>query len=174
MTETGTSLTGMGKLAVGDPAPAFSLQDWDGADVSLTDFAGHRVVVYFYPAALTPGCTREAIDFRDSAGVFAAKDLHIVGISPDPVSKLARFRDEQDLDKILLLSDPDKAVLQAYGAFGARMLYGKQIEGVIRSTFVVDVAADGVATIAVAQYNVRATGHVARLRHQLGLDEIAD
>ncbi len=160
----------MQRLAPGDAAPAFTLQDWLGRDVSLADFAGQRVVVYFYPAALTPGCTREAIDFRDSAGVFAEHGLQIVGISPDTVAKLARFHEEQNLDGVILLSDSSKDTLVAYGAFGPKMLYGKQIEGVIRSTFLVDVDADGAGTIAVAQYNVRATGHVARLRRELGFE----
>ncbi|WP_028707395.1 peroxiredoxin [Propionicicella superfundia] len=163
----------MDRLVAGDTAPAFALPDWSGTAVSLSDFAGSRVVVYFYPAAMTPGCTREAIDFRDAAGDFAAQGLQIIGISPDPVAKIARFRAESGLDDIVLLSDPGKDVLRAYAAYGSKMLYGKSVEGVIRSTFLVDVAADGTGAIALAQYNVRATGHVARLRREFGLDAIA-
>lgn len=161
----------MDRLTVGDPAPAFALPDRTGSLITLADFAGHRVVVYFYPAALTPGCTTEAVDFRDSAGDFAAQDMQIIGISPDPVTKIERFYTEQSLDGVVLLSDSSKDVLRSYGAFGPKKLYGKEVEGVIRSTFVVDVGGDGVGTIAMAQYNVRATGHVARLRRELGIDE---
>lgn len=159
----------MEKLAPGDTAPGFTLPDWAGNTVSLSDFAGSRVVVYFYPAAMTPGCSLEATDFSAAAPAFAEHGLQIVGISPDPIDKLARFRIEAGLENIILLSDTDKSVLHSYVTYGPRMLYGKQIEGVIRSTFLVDVANDGNATVELAQYNVRASGHVDRLRRDLGL-----
>lgn len=162
----------MDKLVVGDTAPAFCLADAFGHDVSLADFASGRVLVYFYPAAMTPGCTREATDFSDSSGDFAARGMRIVGISPDPVAKIAQFRKDAGLGDITLLSNPDKDVLLAYGAYGSKMLYGKEVQGVIRSTFVIDVDADGTGKIDVARYNVRATGHVARLRQELGLESI--
>lgn len=156
------------RLSAGDPAPAFELTDADGKQVKLSDYAGRRVVVYFYPAAMTPGCTTQAIDFTASVGEFGAAGLDIIGISPDAPEKLARFRDKQNI-AFPLLSDPDKETLRAYAAFGEKKLYGKVVEGVIRSTFVVDVAADGTGTIEVAQYNVKATGHVNRLRRDLGV-----
>jgi len=156
------------RLSDGDTAPAFTLTDDHGQPVSLSDFAGQRVIVYFYPAALTPGCTTQAVDFSAAAGELEAANLTVIGISPDEPGKLAKFRESAGIT-FPLLSDPDRTVLDAYGAFGERVLYGKRIEGVIRSTFVVDVAADGSATIATAQYNVKATGHVARLLKQLGL-----
>lgn len=148
------------RLSAGDPAPAFELTDADGNQVKLSDYAGRRVVVYFYPpAAMTPpGCTTQAIDFTASIGEFGAAGLDIIGISPPdaPPEKLARFRDKQNI-AFPLLSDPEKQTLRAYGAFGGeKKLYGKVVEGVIRSTFVVDVAADGTGTIEVAQYNVKA------------------
>lgn len=158
----------MTRLEVGDTAPAFTLPGADGRTVSLSDFAGRRVIVYFYPAAMTPGCTIQAVDFTASADEIAAAGYDIVGISPDAPTKLAKFRDKENLT-VTLLGDPDRAVLVAYGAFGTKMLYGKAIEGVIRSTFVVDVDADGHGTIAVAQYNVKATGHVAKLKRDLGI-----
>lgn len=158
----------MARLQTGDPAPTFSLLDADGVAHSLADYAGGRVIVYFYPAAMTPGCTTQAIDFTTHSAEFGQAGYTVVGISPDSPAKLAAFRSKENLD-VLLLSDQDKAVMKAYGAFGTKMLYGKEIEGVIRSTFVVDVDADGKATIAEAQYNVKATGHVDRLRRQLGL-----
>lgn len=157
----------MAKLTPGDLAPAFTLPDADERPVSLADFAGGRVIVYFFPAAMTPGCTIQAVDFDAAHNDLAKAGYQVVGISPDGPEKLARFREESQLG-FPLLADPDKVVLKEYGAFGSKMLYGKQIEGVIRSTFVVDVDADGVGTIAVAQYNVRATGHVAKLRRDLG------
>lgn len=157
----------MTTLRAGDQAPAFTLPNAENEPVSLSDFAGGRVIVYFYPAAMTPGCTKEAVDFSSDCDAFAAAGFGIVGISPDAPEKLARFRDKENLC-IPLLSDPTKGVLNAYGAFGRKMLYGKEIEGVIRSTFVITVAADGVGTIDVAQYNVKATGHVAKLRRELG------
>lgn len=156
------------RLSAGEPAPAFTLPDADGRTVSLSGFAGQQVIVYFYPAAMTPGCTTQAIDFTAAMDEFDAADLAVVGISPDPVEKLAQFRDAESIN-FPLLSDPSRSTLQAWGAYGEKMMYGKQIEGVIRSTFVVDVDASGAGTIAVAQYNVRAGGHVAKLRRELGV-----
>jgi peroxiredoxin Q/BCP len=152
------------KLQPGDRAPDFSLPDADGNTVALTDYAGRRVVVYFYPAAMTPGCTTQACDFRDSLASLAAAGIEVVGISPDQPAKLAAFRDAEGLT-FPLLSDPDRSVLTAYGAYGEKMMYGKTVVGVIRSTFV--VGADG--TLEQAQYNVKAKGHVAKLRRDLGL-----
>jgi peroxiredoxin Q/BCP len=152
------------RLQPGDPAPAFTLTSDTGEQVSLADFAGRKVIVYFYPAALTPGCTTQACDFTDSLDALQAKGYAVLGISPDAPAKLAKFRAKEGLT-ITLLSDPDKATLTAYGAFGEKKLYGKTVVGVIRSTFV--VAEDG--TIADARYNVKATGHVAALRRDLGI-----
>jgi len=152
------------RLAPGDPAPDFTLTDADGNDVSLSSFRGQRVIVYFYPAAMTPGCTTQACDFRDSLSSLAAAGFAILGISPDSPAKLAKFRDRDGLT-FPLLSDPGHKVLEAYGAYGEKMLYGKKSVGVIRSTFVVDP--DG--RIEQAQYAVKATGHVARLRKELGV-----
>ena len=154
----------MTRLAPGDPAPAFTLSDADGKPVSLADFSGRKVVVYFYPAASTPGCTKEACDFRDNLADLNDAGFAVVGISPDPPAKIAKFRDEQSLT-FPLLSDPDRSVLMAYGAYGEKSLYGKKVTGVIRSTFVVDEH----GVIAEALYNVRATGHVAKLRHDLAV-----
>ncbi|MCT2089152.1 thioredoxin-dependent thiol peroxidase [Micrococcus terreus] len=153
------------RLSPGQPAPAFTLPDQDGSPVSLSDFAGRQVIVYFYPAAATPGCTKQACDFRDSLASFQAEGYAVVGISPDPPAKLARFRDAEGLS-FPLLSDQDHTVAAAYGAWGEKKNYGRVYEGLIRSTVV--VAEDG--TISLAQYNVRATGHVAKLRRDLGLD----
>ncbi|HTJ69688.1 MAG TPA: thioredoxin-dependent thiol peroxidase [Actinospica sp.] len=152
------------RLAPGETAPAFTLQDADGKPVSLADYAGQKVIVYVYPAAMTPGCTKQACDFRDSLQSLAAAGYAVLGLSPDKPEKLAKFR-ERDSVNFPLLSDPDKAVLTAYGAFGEKKLYGKTVVGVIRSTFVVDEA----GKIELAQYNVKATGHVAKLRKDLGL-----
>ncbi len=152
------------RLAIGDPAPAFTLPDSTGKPVSLSDYAERRVVVYFYPAAMTPGCTKEACDFRDNLHELNDAGLNVVGISPDKPEKLARFVDADGLT-FPLLSDPDKAVLTEWGAYGEKKLYGKTVQGVIRSTFV--VGPDG--RIELAQYNVRATGHVAKLRRDLGV-----
>ena len=152
------------RLAQGDTAPEFTLLDADGNKVSLADQRGKNVIVYFYPAAMTPGCTTQACDFRDSLDSLAAAGYTVLGISPDKPEKLAKFRD-RDSVTYPLLSDQDKAVLAAYGAFGEKTMYGKKVTGVIRSTFVVDP--DG--KITVAQYNVKATGHVAKLRRDLGL-----
>ncbi len=158
----------MTTLKVGDTAPSFSLPDAEGRTVSLSDYAGRRVIVYFYPAALTPGCTTQAVDFSADKDDLSAAGYDVVGISPDSPEKLARFAQKEGLS-VVLLSDASKETLLAYGAFGTKKLYGKEIEGVIRSTFVVDVDADGVGTVAVAQYNVRAKGHVAKLRRDLGV-----
>jgi thioredoxin-dependent peroxiredoxin len=154
----------MTRLAPGDTAPDFTLPDADGKDVSLHDFRGHRVVVYFYPAAMTPGCTTEACDFRDSLSSLQAAGVDVVGISPDKPEKLAKFRERDGLT-FPLLSDASRSTLEAYGAYGEKTMYGKKVTGVIRSTFVVDP--DG--KLEQAQYNVRATGHVAKLRCDLGL-----
>jgi thioredoxin-dependent peroxiredoxin len=154
----------MTRLSPGDKAPGFTLADADGNNVSLSDYKGKRVIVYFYPAAMTPGCTKEACDFRDSLSSLAAAGVAVLGISPDAPAKLAKFRDKEGLT-FPLLSDPDHAVEEAYGAYGEKKLYGKVTVGVIRSTFVID--AEGV--VEKAQYAVKATGHVARLRTELGL-----
>jgi peroxiredoxin Q/BCP len=153
------------RLAVGDVAPAFTLDDQDGSTVSLSDFAGRNVIVYFYPAASTPGCTKEACDFRDNINSMKAAGYQVLGISKDAPDALRRFRDEQALN-FPLLSDVGLAVHQAYGAWGEKSLYGKTITGTIRSTFV--VGEDG--KILLPLYNVKATGHVASLRKKLGLD----
>ena len=138
--------------------------------MSLSDFAGKKVVVYFYPAAMTPGCTTQACDFRDSLASLSAHGYQVLGISPDAPAKLARFRD-RDAITFPLLSDADRSVLGAYDAYGEKTMYGKKVTGVIRSTFVVEVGSDGAGTIELAQYNVRAKGHVAKLRRDLGIDE---
>jgi peroxiredoxin Q/BCP len=153
------------RLSPGDPAPDFTLPDAEGKPVTLSSYRGRRVIVYCYPAALTPGCTTQAVDFTAAAGDLAEAGLDIIGISPDEPEKLLRFRDQENLD-ITLVSDPEKQVLTAYGAYGAKKLYGKEVIGVIRSTFIVD--AEG--RIERAAYNVKATGHVAKLRRDLGLD----
>jgi thioredoxin-dependent peroxiredoxin len=152
------------RLAPGDTAPDFTLPDAQGNAVSLSSLRGKRVIIYFYPAAMTPGCTKEACDFRDSLSSLAAAGFAVIGISPDSPAKLAKFAERDGLT-FPLLSDPDHKVLDAYGAYGEKMLYGKKSVGVIRSTFVVDP--DG--KIEKAQYAVKATGHVARLRAELGL-----
>ncbi|MEO6503041.1 MAG: thioredoxin-dependent thiol peroxidase [Jatrophihabitantaceae bacterium] len=152
------------RLTAGDPAPDFTLEDADGKPVSLSQLRGRRVIVYFYPAASTPGCTKQACDFRDNLDSFADEGFAVLGVSPDKPAKLAKFRDNQGLT-FPLLSDPDRQVLGAYGAYGEKKLYGKTMVGVIRSTFVID--ADG--KIELAQYGVKATGHVAKLRRDLGL-----
>jgi peroxiredoxin Q/BCP len=152
------------RLEVGDAAPHFSLPAADGSVVSLTDFKGQRVVIYFYPAAMTPGCTKQACDFRDSLDSLKAAGIAVIGISPDAPAKLAKFV-ERDSLTFPLLSDPGHAVLEEYGAWGEKNLYGKTVVGVIRSTFVID--ADG--KIERAMYGVKAKGHVAKLRQDLGL-----
>lgn len=157
-------MTATARLAVGAKAPAFSLPDADGNTVKLSDFAGRKVIVYFYPAASTPGCTKQACDFRDSLAELNEAGIDVVGISPDKPEKLAKFRDAEHLT-FPLLSDPDRAVLTAWGAFGEKSMYGKTVQGVIRSTFVVDEQ----GKIEVAQYNVKATGHVAKLRRDIAV-----
>ena len=152
------------RLAVGDTAPGFTLLDSNEKPVSLADYAGRKVIVYFYPAAMTPGCTKQACDFTDSIDSLKAAGYEVVGISKDKPAKLAKFV-ERDALTFPLLSDPDKEVLTAWGAFGEKKMYGKVVQGVIRSTFLVDE--NGV--IEAAQYNVRATGHVAKLRRDLSL-----
>jgi peroxiredoxin Q/BCP len=154
----------MTRLSPGDTAPPFTLSDADGKDVSLADYRGRKVVVYFYPAASTPGCTTQACDFRDSLSSLDAAGFVVLGVSPDPPAKLAKFRDAEHLT-FPLLSDPNRDVIEGWGAYGEKTLYGKLRHGVIRSTFVVDE--DG--KIERAMYNVRATGHVAKLRQELGV-----
>ena len=155
----------MPRLSPGDTAPDFTLPDADGKDVSLADFRGRKTIVYFYPAAMTPGCTTQACDFRDSLGSLQAAGYAVLGVSPDKPEKLAKFR-ERDAVNFPLLADPSRSTLEAYGAYGEKTMYGKKVTGVIRSTFVVDEA----GKIELAQYGVKATGHVAKLRRDLGLD----
>jgi len=152
------------RLAPGDVAPDFSLPDADGNQVTLSALRGKRVILYFYPAAMTPGCTKQACDFRDSTTDLSGAGFTVLGISPDAPAKLARFRDREGLT-FPLLSDPGREVLQAYGAHGQKTMYGKTTVGVIRSTFV--IGEDG--EIENAYYGVKATGHVARLRKDLGV-----
>lgn len=147
------------RLAPGDRAPAFNLPDADGNNVKLSDYKGRRVVVYFYPAASTPGCTKQACDFRDSLAELNEAGIDVVGISPDKPEKLAKFRDAEGLT-FPLLSDPERKVLAAYGAFGEKQMYGKTVTGVIRSTFVVDEK----GKIAVAQYNVKAAHTTTKIK----------
>jgi peroxiredoxin Q/BCP len=147
------------RLEVGDKAPAFSLPDADGNTVKLSDYKGRRVIVYFYPAASTPGCTKQACDFRDSLSELNGAGLDVVGISPDKPAKLAKFRDDQKLT-FPLLSDPDREVLTAWGAYGEKTMYGKTVLGVIRSTFVVDEK----GKIAEAQYNVKAAHTTTKIQ----------
>jgi thioredoxin-dependent peroxiredoxin len=158
----------MTKLSPGDTAPAFSLLDADENTRSLKEFRGSDVIVYFYPAALTSGCTKQACDFRDNLALLGGSDYVVLGISPDQPAKLRKFRETYNLT-FPLLSDPDKKVLEAYGAFGEKKLYGKTVVGVIRSTFIVDPK----GKIAHAFYNVKATGHVAKLLRDLDLAETA-
>ncbi len=155
----------MPRLTAGDTAPDFTLPTADGGSVTLSDLRGQHVVVYFYPAAGTPGCTKQACDFRDSLASLQGHGYRVVGVSPDPVPALARFAEAEDLT-FPLASDPDKTVLEAWGAWGEKSLYGKTVTGVIRSTVVVDPQ----GTVELAQYNVKATGHVAKLRRDLGID----
>ena len=158
-------MTDQTRLAPGDLAPDFALTDDHGKQVRLGDLRGRRVILYAYPSAMTPGCTKQACDFRDSLSSLQAAGYEVVGISPDKPEKLAKFRERDGLT-FPLVSDLDKSTLVAYGAFGEKQLYGKTVTGVIRSTFVID--AEG--KIELAQYNVKATGHVAKLRRDLGLD----
>jgi peroxiredoxin Q/BCP len=153
------------RLSPGDPAPDFTLPDDTGKPLSLTELRGRRVVLYAYPAAMTPGCTTQACDFRDSLDSLNAAGIAVIGISPDTPAKLAKFR-ERDSLTFPLVADEDKSVLTAYGAWGEKSVYGKRVIGVIRSTFIID--ADG--NIEQAQYNVKATGHVAKIRRDLGID----
>ena len=153
------------RLEPGDRAPDFTLSDDQGEQVTLSDLRGRKVIVYFYPAAMTPGCTKQACDFTESLDSLRGAGYEVLGISPDKPAKLAKFR-ERDALTITLLSDPDKQVMQSYAAFGEKKLYGKVVEGVIRSTIVLDEK----GRVEVAQYNVKATGHVAKLRRDLALD----
>jgi len=153
------------RLNAGDAAPEFTLPTDNGDSLSLKDLRGRKVVLYAYPAAMTPGCTTQACDFRDSLASLRSAGYEVVGISPDPPAKLAKFR-ERDAITFPLVSDQDKSVLTAYGAFGEKQMYGKTVTGVIRSTFVINE--DG--AIEHALYNVKATGHVAKLRRDLGID----
>ena len=156
--------TPSGRLSVGDAAPDFTLTSDTGEEVSLSALRGRKVIVYFYPNAMTPGCTTQACDFSDSLSSLQAAGYDVLGISPNTPDKLAKFRQRDGLT-ITLLSDADKSVMQAYGAYGEKKLYGKLVEGVIRSTFVLDEQ----GKVELAQYNVKATGHVAKLRRDLGL-----
>ncbi len=158
------TVAGMTRLAPGDPAPHFTLADADGNAVSLSDFRGRKVVVYFYPAAMTPGCTTQACDFRDSLESLSHAGYTVLGISPDQPAKLTKFQERDGLT-FPLLADPERTVLEAYGTYGEKTMYGKQVMGVIRSTFVVDEQGQ----LEQAQYNVKASGHVAKLRRDLGL-----
>jgi thioredoxin-dependent peroxiredoxin len=153
------------RLAPGDPAPDFTLTTDRNERLSLSDLRGRRVILYAYPAAMTPGCTTQACDFRDSLASLQKAGFEVVGISPDTPTQLATFRERDGLT-FPLVSDPDKAVLKAYGAYGQKQNYGRTVQGVIRSTFVID--ADG--KIEKAMHNVKATGHVAKLRRELGVD----
>jgi peroxiredoxin Q/BCP len=152
------------RLSPGDPAPDFTLLDADGKEVSLADHRGRKVIVYFYPAAMTAGCTKQACDFTDNLDQLATAGYDVLGISPDSPDKLAKFRAKESL-RVTLLSDPDRSTLTAYAAFGEKMNYGKKTMGVIRSTIVVDPQ----GKVEHAFYNVRATGHVAKLLRDLGV-----
>ncbi|NYG58342.1 peroxiredoxin Q/BCP [Nocardioides daedukensis] len=152
------------RLSPGDTAPDFTLTSDTGEQVSLADYRGRKVIVYFYPSAMTPGCTKQACDFTESLDSLKVAGYDVIGISPDKPEKLAKFRQRDSLT-ITLLSDPEKSVLTSYAAFGEKKLYGKVVEGVIRSTFAIDE--EGVITLAL--YNVRATGHVAKLHKDLHL-----
>lgn len=156
------------RLEAGSRAPEFALPNAQGETVRLADFPGQKVIVYFYPAAMTPGCTTQAVDFSSALQDLSAAGYTVLGISPDTVAKLAEFTEKSSLS-FPLLADPEKQTIQAYGAWGSRKLYGKDITGVLRSTFVVDVDENGVGTITLAQYNVKATGHVAKLQRDLGI-----
>lgn len=152
------------RLNAGDTAPGFTLTAADGGSVSLADYRGRRVILYFYPAAMTPGCTKQACDFRDNLAELAGEGYAVLGVSKDTPDKLARFAEQESLT-FPLLSDADLTVHKAYGAYGEKKMYGKTVTGVIRSTFVIDP--DGKITLPL--YNVRATGHVAALKKKLGL-----
>ena len=152
------------RLQPGDKAPDFTLASADGSKISLSDLRGSKVILYFYPAAMTPGCTTQACDFRDNLASLRAAGYAVLGVSPDRPDRLAAFRDQQALT-FPLLADPDRAVLEAYGAWGQKQSYGKTVTGVIRSTVVIDEE----GRVERALYNVKATGHVAKLRRDLGL-----
>ncbi|MFJ3519021.1 thioredoxin-dependent thiol peroxidase [Streptomyces sp. NBC_01232] len=152
------------RLQPGDTAPAFTLPDADGNEISLADHKGRKVIVYFYPSALTPGCTKQACDFTDNLSFLTGHGYDVIGVSPDKPEKLAKFREKEDL-KVTLVSDPEKETLTAYGAYGEKKLYGKTVTGVIRSTVVVDEQ----GKVEHAFYNVKATGHVAKIIKDLGL-----
>jgi peroxiredoxin Q/BCP len=152
------------RLQPGDVAPAFTLPDADGHEVSLSDHKGRKVIVYFYPAALTPGCTKQACDFTDNLELLAGAGYDVIGISPDKPEKLAKFREQESL-KVTLVADPEKSVTEAYGAYGEKKNYGKTYLGVIRSTVIVDEE----GKVERALYNVRATGHVAKIIKDLGI-----
>lgn len=152
------------RLQPGDVAPDFTLPDADGNEVSLSAHKGRKVIVYFYPAALTPGCTKQACDFTDNLSLLADAGYDVLGISPDAPERLGKFREKENL-RVTLLADPDKKVLDAYGAFGEKMNYGKTYMGVIRSTIIVDEE----GKVEKALYNVRATGHVAKIIKDLGI-----
>ena len=153
------------RLEAGATAPGFTLTDQDGASVSLADFRGQKVILYFYPEAMTPGCEKQACDFRDNLNSLKAAGYTVLGVSRDDTAKLATFRDRDGLN-FELLSDPDRAVHELYATWGEKNMYGKTVTGVIRSTFVIDE--DG--TITLPLYGVKATGHVASLRKKLGID----
>ena len=153
------------RLSPGDLAPDFTLPTADGGRFTLSEHRGRHVVVYFYPAAMTPGCTTQACDFRDSLASLQGAGYDVVGVSPDDPGKLARFVEKEGLT-FPLVSDHDKEVLSAYGAWGEKTSYGKKTTGVIRSTVVVNPE----GRVEIAQYNVKATGHVAKLRRDLGLE----
>ena len=155
----------MPRLSPAETAPDFSLPASDGSTVSLADLRGSNTIVYFYPAASTPGCTKEACDFRDNLNSLKSAGYTVLGISPDPVAKLEKFAEAENLN-FPLLSDTDHAVAEAYGAWGEKKNYGRTYEGLIRSTVVVDPE----GTVTLARYNVKATGHVSKLRRDLGLD----
>ncbi|TCB90099.1 thioredoxin-dependent thiol peroxidase [Micromonospora zingiberis] len=158
-------MTAPARLSPGDPAPEFTLPTDAGTQLTLADLRGRKVILYAYPAAMTPGCTKQACDFRDSLASLQAAGYEVIGISPDKPEKLATFR-ERDAITFPLVADTDKAVLTAYGAYGEKQSYGRTVTGVIRSTFVIDEN----GKIERALYNVKATGHVAKLRRDLGLD----
>ncbi len=159
------SVAGMTQLSPGDTAPDFTLPDADGTDVSLTALRGKKVVLYFYPAASTPGCTKQACDFRDNIASLRGSSYEVLGISPDTQAKQKKFAEAEHVP-FPLLCDPTREVLEAYSAYGEKKLYGKTVTGVIRSTFVLDEQ----GVVEMAMYGVKATGHVARLRKDLGLD----
>jgi thioredoxin-dependent peroxiredoxin len=159
------SVAGMTKLSPGDTAPDFTLPDADGTDVSLSSLRGRKVVLYFYPAASTPGCTTQACDFRDNIASLRGAGYEVLGVSPDTQDKQKTFAEAEHVP-FPLLCDPSREVLEAYGTWGEKKLYGKTVTGVIRSTFVLDEQ----GVVEKAMYGVKATGHVAKLRRDLGLD----